>query len=117
MRTDNLRSPLAVVLLAAAAVVAVVTSPTAWACIGYVQNGQCVAWEGPYTATPPSTQGKDALQALRGSTAPAKGPAKPAALRTTRGAATGPRTVGNNMPLGAIPVKTGSVGTAIVPQG
>jgi hypothetical protein len=38
--------------------------------------------------------------------------------RTPRGAA--PRAggaVGNNMPLGAIPVKTGSVGTAIVPQG
>jgi hypothetical protein len=38
--------------------------------------------------------------------------------RTTRGAAArAGGVVGNNMPLGAIPVKTGSVGTAIVPQG
>jgi len=38
--------------------------------------------------------------------------------RTTRGAAArAGGAVGNNMPLGAIPVKTGSVGTAIVPQG
>ena len=117
MRTNNLRSPLAVGLLAAAAVAAVVLSPTAGqvaqpgprvvsdaniilvSCAGVEVDGACIGYSSVAQATAPSTQGKAAVQAAFGSTAdtgqelptsfrpPATSAAKPAASRSTRSAA------------------------------